>query len=110
MMSLPRLAVMVPAALALSACGGSGDSAAKGEAVNSRILEGSVSDEMIPYEKLRSEPPAAKIEADEAGGEGAGQGGGTSGSTPGGEPVVPDPMQPSPAATPESAGPDAPED
>lgn len=66
MISLPRLAAIALGGIALSACGGgSGDGPAGGKADNSRILEGSVSDEMIPYEKLRSEPPAAKIEENE---------------------------------------------
>lgn len=64
MIRLPQLAMTALGAVALSSCGGSGGEKAKGEAVNSQILEGSASDAMIPYEKLRSEPPAAKIEED----------------------------------------------
>ena len=109
MTSLPRIAVIALGGLTLASCGGSGETAADGEAVNSRILEGSVSDEMIPFEKLRSEPPAAKIENDEAGGKSGVQGGSTPGSSPGSGPVVPDPAQPSPSETPETAVPDTPE-
>lgn len=76
MIPLPRIAATFLGAAALAACGGSGDEAEGGEAENSRILEGSVSDEMIPYEKLRSEPPAARISE----GEGKAAPKGTSGS------------------------------
>ena len=73
MISLPRLAAITFGSIALSACGGSGDGPAGGKTDNSRILEGSVSDEMIPYEKLRSEPPAARIvESDGKGGKAPG--------------------------------------
>jgi hypothetical protein len=65
MNSIVRIAVTMLGAMALSACGGPESGASNGGAENSRILEGSVSDEMIPYEKLRSEPPAARIEEDE---------------------------------------------
>ena len=110
MISLSRLAVIALSAMTLTSCGGSGDSQPNAEAVNSRILEGSVSDEMIPFEKLRSEPPAAKIEHDEAGGKGVGLGGSSPGSGPGSSPVAPDPAQPTASATPESAAPETPED
>ncbi len=110
MISLSRLALTAIGATALSACGGSGDSQPDAEAVNSRILEGSVSDEMIPFEKLRSEPPAAKIEVDEDGGKGDGQGGPRPGNDPAAGPVAADPAQPLPSATPESAAPETPED
>jgi len=110
MISLSRIAVIALSALTLASCGDSSESAADGQAVNSRILDGSVSDEMIPFEKLRSEPPAAKIEHDEAGGKGVGLGGSSPGSGPGSSPVAPDPAQPTASATPESTAPETPED
>ena len=75
MISLLRTVVIVTGATALAACGSSKESAGDSKAENSRILEGSISDEMIPYEKLRSEPPAAQIEESESkGGNSAGEG------------------------------------
>lgn len=75
MISLLRTVVIITGATALSACGGSKESAGDSKAENSRILEGSISDEMIPYEKLRSEPPAAQIEEGESKGDnGVGKG------------------------------------
>ena len=110
MISLPRIAVTALGAMALSSCGNSGEGAAEGEATNSRILEGSASDEMISYEKLRSEPPAAKIEESETGGKSSGQSGSAPGAAPQSGPVVPDPIQPAPSPTTESGAPDSPED
>ena len=80
MIPLPRIAATLGGALALAACGASGDTAEGGAAENSRILEGSVSDEMIPYEKLRSEPPAARVSEGESKGGGSGGGGAGAGA------------------------------
>ncbi len=110
MISLLRIAVTALGALALSSCGDSADNASGGEAANSRILEGSTSDEMISYEKLRSEPPAAKIEESETGGKSSGQGGSAPSGAPQTGPAMPDPIQPAPSPTSESGGPAAPEE
>jgi hypothetical protein len=69
---LPRIVIAALGALALSACGSEPEQAT-GPVAASKVLEGSTSDAMIPYERLRSEPPAAKIETDEADG-GSGKG------------------------------------
>ncbi|MCB2047111.1 MAG: hypothetical protein KDE32_02655 [Novosphingobium sp.] len=65
MIVLPRIAIAALGVLALSACGSEPEQAT-GPAESSKVLEGSTSDAMIPYETLRSEPPAAQIELDEA--------------------------------------------
>lgn len=107
MISLPRLAAITFGSIVLSACGGSGDGPAGGKTDNSRILEGSVSDEMIPYEKLRSEPPAAKIvESDGKGGKAPGAATST-GASP--DPS-PDTAEPAAAPAPEPAAQPATED
>lgn len=110
MMSLPRLAFTAFGALALSACGSSQDSAANGKAENSRILEGSVSDEMIPFEKLRSEPPPAKIVDGEGKGGTGGPGGSSAGSASRPSSEAASPAQPAVAETPQSASPDLPQE
>ena len=91
MIPLPRLLPLAVAVLALSACG-SGNSDTGGQASGSKVLEGSIGDDMIPYEKLRSEAPPAKIEADENGPPQAGASTASAANT-GPDPVVPDPMQ-----------------
>jgi hypothetical protein len=48
------------AAFALVGCG-SGESESKGPAQGNQVLEGSISDDMIAYDTLRSEPPPAQI-------------------------------------------------
>ncbi|MBM3596551.1 MAG: hypothetical protein FJX31_12510 [Alphaproteobacteria bacterium] len=110
MISLPRLASTVFAALALAACGGAGDEATGGESENSRILEGSVSDEMIPFEKLRSEPPAAKIEAGEGKAGAAGTSGSRAGSSQASGAGTADPAQAAPAEPAERPATDSPDD
>lgn len=89
MIPLPRLLPLTVAALALSACG-SGSSDTGGQSSSSKLLEGSASDAMIPYEKLKSEAPPAKIEVDE---KGATPSGTSTAANTGPGPVVPDPMQ-----------------
>ncbi len=68
MIPLSRLAPLALAIMALAACGDSSETG--GQAAGSKILEGSISDSMIPYEKLRSEAPPAKIKTDEGGASG----------------------------------------
>ena len=89
MIAMPRLVPLALAALSLAGCG-SGGSDTGGQPASSKVLEGSVSDAMIPYEKLRSEAPPAKIEAGDGEGSRAAQGG-ASPTGPGS--AVPDPMQ-----------------
>jgi hypothetical protein len=106
MISLLRTVVIVTGATALSACGGSKDTAGDRKAENSRILEGSISDEMIAYEKLRSEPPAAQIDEGESkGGNSAGEGpgakaAGASDNSAAAAPVAPDAPAEAPAEQP----------
>jgi hypothetical protein len=110
MMSSSRLALILFGVASVSSCGGSGDAGAGGEAVNSRILEGSVSDEMVPYDTLRSEPPAAKIVDEDGKGSGASGSSGTGpGAISGPSDDATNAISPSPAETPESAAPTPPE-
>ena len=53
--------------LALAGCGDSADKGKKAAFENSEVLQGSISDDMIPYDTLRSEPPPAKIAVDDDG-------------------------------------------
>ena len=70
------LILPVALALALAACGDEPEEAAgeDGRSAPGEGLEGSISDEMLPYDRLRSQPPLAEVvESDEGeGGEGAG--------------------------------------
>jgi hypothetical protein len=54
------------AALALTGCG-SQDSETKGKVQSNQVLKGSISDDMIAYDTLTSEPPPAKIAPSEDG-------------------------------------------
>ena len=104
MIPLSRLASLALAPLALAACGSNSDTG--GQAASSKILEGSISDNMIPYEKLRSEAPLSRIEA----GEGEGTGDDRTGpGTDGGSPET-STSQEAPAATIEPPVPSPPND
>src|SRR5690606_1770969 len=61
-----RSCAMIALACALAACGGekSGTSAASG---SNEVLKGTISDDMIAYDTLRSQPPAAKIVTESTG-------------------------------------------
>jgi hypothetical protein len=54
-------ALAVPAAcILLAACGG-GDAENDQRTASGQVLEGSISDSMLPLETVRSEPPLAKV-------------------------------------------------
>lgn len=80
------------ALLALSACGEKGKNAAKGSA-EGEVLEGSISDAMLPLDTVRSQPPLAPNSGD-AGGKASGVG-----DAPGA-----DPAGEAEASAPESGG------
>ena len=59
------LAFAVPVlacALALAACGGDSGGKGKGRDASAQVLEGTISDGMIPIDELRSESPLAPPE------------------------------------------------
>jgi len=66
-----RSCALLALACALAACGSEKNetSVASG---NSEVLKGTISDDMIPYDTLRSQPPAARIETDSTGSSGNG--------------------------------------
>lgn len=74
-----RSCVLLAFACTLAACGSdkSGTSAASG---SNEVLQGTISDEMIPYDTLRSQPPPAKIAT-----EGTGSGSAATRAPAGGE-------------------------
>ena len=56
-----RLLLALPAFALLAACGG--DAPADGRAASGEVLEGTISDEMLPVDRVRSEPPLEDPEA-----------------------------------------------
>lgn len=69
MKRLPALAAPVALFLALAACGEEAETdPGDGGSATGEILEGSISDEMLPYDRVRSQPPLAApedVEGDE---------------------------------------------
>ena len=57
-----RLLFALPAVMLLAACGGESP-ATEGGAASGEVLEGTISDEMLPVDSLRSEPPLEDPEA-----------------------------------------------
>ena len=58
-----RLLLALPALALLAACGGSKTSENDGRAASGEVLEGTISDEMLPVDQVRSEPPLEDPEA-----------------------------------------------
>ena len=58
----PQLLVL-PALALLAACGGDNTSGNDGRAASGEVLEGTISDEMLPVDRVRSEPPLEDPEA-----------------------------------------------
>jgi hypothetical protein len=100
MRSLTLLAAPL-AALALAGCGSGADDS-EGAAKSNQVLEGTISDDMIAYDTLTSEPPPAKIEVDE---NEAGTGPQSIQPQVGGASPAPAPASPTPVATTEPAAP-----
>lgn len=61
MRSSSRLMSAAALALLLAGCGGSSDDGDERTA-SGEVLEGSISDEMLPLEQLTSQPPPLKVE------------------------------------------------
>ena len=62
------LTVLALAALPLGACGGSGGDGGDDERTASgEVLQGTISDEMLPLDTVTSEPPLMKTESPKAG-------------------------------------------
>lgn len=52
-----RLLLALPALALLAACGGDKPAGDDGRAASGEVLEGTISDEMVPVDRVRSEPP-----------------------------------------------------
>ena len=57
-----RLLLALPALALLAACGGNAP-ATDGRAASGEVLEGTISDAMVPVDRVRSEPPLEDPEA-----------------------------------------------
>jgi len=90
----------VLAAFALAGCGSS-ETGTKGPAQGNQVLEGSISDEMIAYDTLRSEPPPAQNIAAEGASETLSAGAGSAAPNPA-------PADADPGSSPEAAADPAP--
>ncbi len=93
------------AAIALASCGDSQDDGPrKGELASGKILERSISDDMLPYDTVRSQPPRAEPSEAQSGQGAADENGGAAANetasapaappsagagNPGGDPVTP---------------------
>jgi hypothetical protein len=62
MMPILRLAALVALPLALAACGSNEKKAKDQRTAAGEILPGSISDSMLPYDTVRSQPPLAPKE------------------------------------------------
>ena len=58
-----RLLLALPAVALLAACGGSKPSGNDSRAASGEVLEGTISDDMLPVDRVRSEPPLEDPEA-----------------------------------------------
>ena len=102
MTAIVRFALMLAVPLALTACGG--DKKAKDQrTATGEILPGSISDAMLPYDKVRSQPPLAPKES---GKPGAAKDAARKQEGPGAAPV--DPVDLEPAVPAEAPAPVAP--
>ena len=62
-MTHKRLLLVLPVLALLAACGGENTSTTDGRAASGEVLEGTISDEMLPVDRVRSEPPLEDPEA-----------------------------------------------
>ena len=58
-----RLLLAMPAFALLAACGGEAPTGNDSRAASGEVLEGTISDEMLPVDRARSEPPLEDPEA-----------------------------------------------
>ncbi len=64
---MKRIGVILPSVLALAACGGDPGPSADGGSASGEVLEGSISDAMLPLDTLQSQsPPLGKPPSDAA--------------------------------------------
>jgi len=61
-MTVKRLVLLLPALAQLAACGGA-DPADDSRSASGEVLEGTISDDMLPVDRVRSEPPLEDPEA-----------------------------------------------
>lgn len=71
MMPILRLTALVALPLALAACGSSEKKAKDQRTAAGEILPGSISDSMLPYDTVRSQPPLAPKETGKPGAKGS---------------------------------------
>jgi hypothetical protein len=62
-MTVKRLLPALPALALLAACGGNAPASSDGRAASGEVLEGTISDAMLPIDRVRSEPPLEDPEA-----------------------------------------------
>ena len=62
-MTVKRLLLALPALALLAACGGNAPTGKDRRAASGEVLEGTISDEMLPVDRVRSEPPLEDPEA-----------------------------------------------
>jgi hypothetical protein len=62
-MTVKRLLLALPALALLVACGGNAPAGNDSRAASGEVLEGTISDEMLPVDRVRSEPPLEDPEA-----------------------------------------------
>jgi hypothetical protein len=107
-MIVKRLLLALPALALLAACGGNAPAGNDRRAASGEVLEGTISDDMLPIDRVRSEPPLEDPEAFEkvrsaadataGAGHAAEAGDGAEGEQPAGE----GPQDAAPEATPEA--------
>lgn len=74
-MRVARFACLLTATIVLASCGEDGAAVSEdGREASGEVLEGSISDEMLPLEELRSQAPLAEPTAGEQGAAGAATG------------------------------------
>lgn len=100
MPSVLRLALFLAAPLALVGCGDGEKKAKDQRTATGEILPGSISDAMLPYDKVRSQPPLAPKESGKPGAAKSSEPSDEGSGEPQADPADPQPVAPAePAET-----------